>query len=37
LLSLSAATRLCAATTECRWAGKGIRTATAISAQKGQV
>jgi len=27
LLSFSAATRLCAATTECRWAGKGIRAA----------
>src|ERR1019366_3071424 len=37
LLSLSAATRLCAATTECRWAGKGIRTAAAISAPKAQV
>src|SRR6266446_2859039 len=37
LLSLSAATRLCAATTECRWARKGIRAAAAISAPKGQV
>src|SRR6266436_4124508 len=37
LLSLSAATRPCAATTECRWAGKGIRAAAAISAPKGQV
>jgi hypothetical protein len=36
-LSLSAATRLCAATTECHWAGKGIRAAAAISAPKGQV
>src|SRR4030095_12998657 len=36
LLSLSAATCLCAATTECRWAGKGIRAAAAISAPKGQ-
>src|SRR5262249_45522681 len=37
LLSLSAATRPCAATTKCRWAGKGIRAAAAISAPKGQV
>src|SRR5262249_50476229 len=37
LLSLSAATRPCAATTECRWAKKGIRAAAAISAPKGQV
>src|SRR5438034_2211576 len=36
LLSLSAATRLCAATTECRWAGKGIRAAAAISTPKGR-
>src|SRR6202043_595341 len=32
LLSLSAAIRLRAATTECRWAGKGIRAIAAISA-----
>src|SRR5205807_610858 len=37
LLSLSAATGQCAATTECRWAGKGIRAAAATSAPKGQV
>src|SRR5256886_7217582 len=37
LLSLSAAIRLCAATTECRWAGEGIRAAAAISAPPGQV
>ena len=42
-LSLSAATRLRAATIECRWAGKGIRAIAAISAPaaksapKGQV
>jgi len=37
LLSLSAVTRLCAATTECRWAAKGIWAAAAISALKEQV
>src|SRR5262245_64838023 len=37
LLSLSAATRPCAATTECRWLRQGIRAAAAISAPKGQV
>jgi ATPase family associated with various cellular activities (AAA) len=37
LLSLSAATRLCAATTERRWAGKEYGQSAAISAPKGQL